>query len=132
MEKRPGKGLNSFELLGRKVRKRHNKSISSRALIVVFAGGNIDINERLQTHAIMYSWETLSQMKAIEIVVNSIFALAGFALFLAAVRHPHTAFIEVPRVIFRIFVNVVRQVFFIDFFSERLQDLVAKKAGSQR
>lgn len=71
-------------------------------------------------------------MKAIEIVVNSIFALAGFFICVAAVRHPHTAFIEVPRVIFRIFVNVIRQALFIDFFTERLHDLAGRKAGSQR
>jgi hypothetical protein len=67
-------------------------------------------------------------IKIIELAVNGVFAVAAIALLMAALRYPRVAFIEIPTVVFRIFLNVVREVFFIDFFSDLLSKSKSQKA----
>ena len=58
-------------------------------------------------------------IRIIELTVNGVFAVAGLALLIVALRYPRVAFIEVPRVIIRTFLNVVREVFL-----DRIVDMI--------
>lgn len=71
-------------------------------------------------------------IKAIELIVNSTFAVVGLVLIIAALRYPRTAFVEIPSVVFRIFLNVVREVFFVDFLMGLFHNIGSKKAGNQK
>ncbi|MEJ1237224.1 hypothetical protein WBG78_03785 [Chryseolinea sp. T2] len=71
-------------------------------------------------------------IRIIELTVNGVFAVAGLALLIIALRYPRVAFIEIPSAIFRTFLNVVRQMFLIDRLSDMLDALVKTKASRHK
>ncbi|MGC3945108.1 MAG: hypothetical protein QM762_11435 [Chryseolinea sp.] len=71
-------------------------------------------------------------IRIIELAVNGVFAVVGLALFIAALRYPKVAFVEIPTVIFRTFINIVREAFFVTMITDLFSVLGSKSKAIKR